>query len=114
LLVAVLHQDFVVDVFLAELVFDHGDAHAMLFLQDAVEQGGFAGAEEAGEDGGGNHCHENAYAGIRDAAAQAVECGRLCRNFAKACKWGPVRLIWIRPDGGQGVYLALARGCAWS
>jgi hypothetical protein len=55
LLAGVLHQDFVVDVFLAELVFDDGNAHAVLFLQDAVEQGGLAGAEEAGEDGGGNH-----------------------------------------------------------
>ena len=50
----VLHQDFIVDVFGAELVFDDGDLVAVLLLQDAVEQRGFAGAEEAGQDGGGN------------------------------------------------------------
>ena len=68
-LVAILHQDFIVDVFLAKLVFDHGDAHAMVFLQYAVEQGGFACAEEAGEDGGWNQCHEG-----------CLCCNRWCRR----------------------------------
>jgi hypothetical protein len=53
LLALVLHQQFVVDTGFAELVLDHGDAVAVLFLQDAVEQGGLAAAQEAGEDGDG-------------------------------------------------------------
>ena len=68
-LVAILHQDFIVDVFLAKLVLDHGDAHAMVFLQYAVEQGGFAGTEETGEDGGWNQCHE-----------RCLCCNRWCRR----------------------------------
>src|SRR6202000_1429428 len=39
----------------AELVFDHGDLHAVLLVQDAFEQRGFAAAQKAGEDGHGNH-----------------------------------------------------------
>ena len=44
----------VVDADLAELVLDHGDALAVLLGEDAVEQRGLAGAEEAGEDGDGD------------------------------------------------------------
>jgi len=55
LFVRVLHEDLVVDVLFAELVFDHGDFHAVLFIQDALEQGGFAAAEKAGQDSDGNH-----------------------------------------------------------
>jgi hypothetical protein len=50
LLAAVLHQDLVVDVFFAELVLDHGDLHAVLLVEDALEQRGLAAAEEAGQD----------------------------------------------------------------
>jgi hypothetical protein len=50
-----MHEDFVVDILFAELVLDHGDLHAVLFVQDALEQGGFAAAEEAGQDSDGNH-----------------------------------------------------------
>ena len=57
LLLGLGHQDVVVDVFLAELVLDHGDLLAVRFGQDALEQRGLAGAEEAGEDGGGNEGH---------------------------------------------------------
>ena len=39
-----------IDVDLAELVLDHGDAVAVLSRQDVVEQRRLAGAEEAGED----------------------------------------------------------------
>ncbi len=53
----VVDQDLVVDVFLAELVLDHGDFLAVGFGQDALEQCGFAGAEEAGQDGHGNQTH---------------------------------------------------------
>ena len=50
-------EDVGVDVFLAELVFDHGDLLAVHFGQHALEQRGLAGAEEAGEDGDGNQGH---------------------------------------------------------
>ncbi|MNI76839.1 hypothetical protein D3C73_1330930 [compost metagenome] len=40
-----------VDADFAELVLDHGDLAPVVLLEDIVEQGGFAGAEEAGEDG---------------------------------------------------------------
>ena len=53
-LVAVLHQQVVVDAFRSEFVFDDRDAAAMEFGQDALEQGGLA-RTEAGEDGDGNH-----------------------------------------------------------
>jgi len=55
LLARVLHENFVVDVFFAELVLDHGDLHAVLFIQDALEQGGFAAAEKAGQDSDWDH-----------------------------------------------------------
>jgi hypothetical protein len=54
LLARVVDQDLVVDVFFAELVFDHGDLVAMLLGEHAFEQGGFARAQKAGEDGGGD------------------------------------------------------------
>ena len=38
-----------VDADLAEVIFDHGDAESLVFGEDAVEKGGFARAEEAGE-----------------------------------------------------------------
>ena len=57
LLVGVGDQDLVVDVLLAELVLDHGDLLAVRLGQHALEQGGLAGTEEAGQDGGGNQGH---------------------------------------------------------
>ncbi len=53
-LLVALDDELVVHADLAELVFDDGDLAAVLLGQDAVEQRGFAGAEEAGEDGDGN------------------------------------------------------------
>ena len=49
-----LDDELVVDADLAEFVFDHGDALAVIFGEDAVEQRGLAGAEKAGDDGDGN------------------------------------------------------------
>jgi len=49
-----LDDELVVHADLAEFVFDHGELLAVLFGEDAVEERGFAGAEEAGEDGDGN------------------------------------------------------------
>ena len=48
-----IDDEFVVDADFAELVFDHGDAETVVFGEDAVEEGGFAGAEESCEDGDG-------------------------------------------------------------
>ena len=45
-LVAVLHQQVVVDAFRSEFVFDDRDAAAMEFGQDALEQGGLARTEK--------------------------------------------------------------------
>jgi len=50
-----LHQQIVVDAFRPEFVFDDRDATAVVFGQDALEQGGLARTEKAGEDGDGNH-----------------------------------------------------------
>ncbi len=47
-----VHADF------AEFVFDHGDAFAVLFGQDAVEEGGFSGSQEAGQDSNRNRVHK--------------------------------------------------------
>jgi hypothetical protein len=57
LLAGVLHQDFVVDVLVAELVLDHGDLLSMRLVEHAFEQGGLPGAQETGQDGGGNETH---------------------------------------------------------
>ena len=57
LLLGVGDQDVGVDVFLAELVLDHGDLLAMRLGQHALEQGGLAGSEESGQDGDGYQCH---------------------------------------------------------
>ena len=54
LLLGVGHQDLVVDVLLAEFVFDDGDLLAMCLGEHALEQRGLAGSQEAGEDGDGN------------------------------------------------------------
>jgi len=52
-------HEFVVDADLSKFIFDHGDSQAVLFGEDAVEQGGFACSEKAGENGDRNariHC----------------------------------------------------------
>ncbi|GGY87210.1 hypothetical protein GCM10010300_34430 [Streptomyces olivaceoviridis] len=43
-----------VDADLAELVLDDGDPQAVVLGKGAVEEGGLAGAEEAGQDGDGD------------------------------------------------------------
>nr|ART89891.1 hypothetical protein [uncultured bacterium] len=52
LFASVLDENFVVDVFFAEFVFDHGNLHAVRFVQDALEQRGLAATEKAGQDRG--------------------------------------------------------------
>ncbi len=54
LLLAAGDDDLAVDVLLAELVLDDGDLPPVSLGEDAAQQGGFAGPEEAGEDGGGD------------------------------------------------------------
>lgn len=51
--IGVDHQ-ILVDANLAEFIFDHSDAHAVLFGQYAVQQGGFAAAQKASQYGNGN------------------------------------------------------------
>jgi len=55
LLAAFAQEDFVVHARLTELVLDHCDAVAVLFLEDAVDEGGLAASQEAGEYGHRNH-----------------------------------------------------------
>ena len=57
LLLAVGQQDVVVDAFLTEFVLYDGDFLPVRFAQYALEERGFARAQKAGEDGGGNECH---------------------------------------------------------
>ena len=58
-----LDDELVVYADLAELVFDDGEFFAMLLGEDAVEKGGLAGAEEAGEDGDGDGCGSDGFGG---------------------------------------------------
>jgi hypothetical protein len=53
LFIPVLHQQFVVNAGFAKLVFNHGNAVAVVGLEDAVEQRGFAAAQKTGEDSDG-------------------------------------------------------------
>ena len=57
LLGGVGHQNIAVDVFLAKLVFDDGDFLPMRLGENALEHGGLASAQKAGQDGGGNEGH---------------------------------------------------------
>jgi len=57
LFLGVGHEDVVVDVFLAEFIFNDGDALTVCFGQEAFEQRRFAAAEETGEDGDRNQAH---------------------------------------------------------
>ena len=49
-----IDHEVVIHAELAELVDDDGVAAAVVLGEDAVQQRGFAGAEEAGEDGDGD------------------------------------------------------------
>ncbi len=58
------HQ-LVIDTDLPEFVFDHRDPPSMIFRQHAIQQGGLAGPQEAGQDGDGD-------AGIRSCSHKLV------------------------------------------
>jgi len=55
LLVAFLNQQFVINAFRPEFIFNNGNALPMVFRQQALKQGGFTGAEKASKDGDGHH-----------------------------------------------------------
>ena len=67
-------DQIVVDRHCAKFVFDHRDAMAVALCQDAVEQGGLAGAEKAGEDG-----HRQRLGGTRG-SSRGVAMGRVSRH----------------------------------
>ena len=94
-------DEVVVDADLAELVDDHGVALAVGLGEDAVEQGGLAGAEIAGEDGDGDFVEarvghggqalaapdgwgETEEPGYRSARREWVGGGRPCRLSARS------------------------------
>ncbi len=49
-----IHDEVVIDAELAEFIDDDGVFFTVIFGKDAVEEGGFTGAEIAGEDGNGD------------------------------------------------------------
>ena len=53
--ILLLHKQFVVDALGAKFVFDDRNALAVVFGQDAFEQGRFASTKKAGEDCDGDH-----------------------------------------------------------
>jgi hypothetical protein len=57
-LVAVLHQQFVVDADFAEFVFDHSNPLAVRLAQDAIEERGFAAPKEACNNRNGDLGHQ--------------------------------------------------------
>ena len=96
LLLDIHDKDIAVDIFFAELVFDHGDLLAVRFGQHAFEQRCFARAEEAGQYGGGDKAHGNSCQLKVDCAA--LRRPRCCRgiptklaSLAAPCKWGYLR-----------------------
>ena len=71
-------QDLAVDAEGAELVDDHRDAPPAGIGEDMAHQRRLAGAEEAGDDGGGDfRGHASSCVGKRPRTALASEAGRL-------------------------------------
>ena len=52
-------QNIGVDVFFAKFIFNNSNLHAVGFAQDAFEQRGFACAQKARQDGGGDQSHKS-------------------------------------------------------
>jgi hypothetical protein len=70
-------QGFAVDAQRAEFIDDDGDAAAAGVGEHVAQQGGFAGAEEAGDDGGGDFAHTRfSGAGTRPIMAAFSAAGR--------------------------------------
>jgi len=53
----VLNQYLVIDIFFAELVFDHSNFFAMLLSENVLKQGSFAATQKARENRYWNYCH---------------------------------------------------------
>ena len=80
--VAILHQQVVVDALGPEFVLDHRHAPAVVFGQDALEQGGLARTEKAGEDRDGNHFVQTA----RGVHGRSESKGRVAQAAARMLK----------------------------
>ena len=65
------HHEVVVDADLAELIDDHCVALAVILGEDAVQQGGLAGTEVAGEDGDGDFVGHGAHLGAAEHGRQS-------------------------------------------
>src|SRR5690606_4112726 len=71
----ILDEEIVVDALGPEFVLDHGNALAVEFSQDALQQRGFSSAEKAGEYGDGHHLLETRFSnlcGLAHACSLAV------------------------------------------
>src|SRR6185437_13363155 len=62
--VAAAQEDLAVDAELAELVDDEGDAAAAGVGEQVAHEAGLAGAEKAGDDGGGDAAHDYSCRGV--------------------------------------------------
>ncbi len=62
---AALAHELRVDVDFGHVVDDHGNPAALAVVQHMIEQGGLAGAQEAGQDGDGKSLHEGSSRGVR-------------------------------------------------
>jgi hypothetical protein len=51
-----LNDQLMIDADFAEFVFNHGELFAVVLSENPVEERGFSSAEEASENGDGNHC----------------------------------------------------------
>jgi hypothetical protein len=49
-----LNDQLVINAHFAKLIFNHGNFFAVLLRENAIEESGFSGAEEASEDRDGN------------------------------------------------------------
>ena len=87
-LVGVVHQNFVVDVFFTELVFNHGNFLSMRLCQHTLEQSGFAGTQKAGQDGDGNQTHGAPYKTKEELKTKTTSAEFSGRSLQRACGAG--------------------------
>ena len=92
LLIGVRDQNVVVDVLFTELVLDHGDLLTMGLGQHALEQGGFARAQKAGQDGGGDQGH---------GAIPVQDKKTRLRSVAMNSSAAPAHRAWPHPAAAQ-------------
>jgi hypothetical protein len=86
-----LFDERAVDADLADFIDDDGEFVAVLLLEDVVEQRGFPGAEEAGEDGDGDGFHGSwqvrAVKRIGNPQKSKLAAGVRLRAARKCSKW---------------------------